>query len=581
MVTTDQEKRIENIPLELKELSQWVNWKTEIRYGKATKVPLNPRTLGNAQSNNQITWGAFEESTKNINEGIGIGIVLTEDDPYTGIDLDKCRNPQTGTVEQWATDIINEIQSYCEVSPSNTGIRIICKAKLPKGGRKKGRIETYDSGRFFTITGNVINGFNEIKILDGNKLHSFLMDTAKDVEIIDKIFKSNNGEKFSELWEGNWSAYPSQSEADMALCSTLYFYTKDRIWTDKLFRSSKLFREKWDEKHFSDGSTYGGKILDTVCKNNDRNSEEKQEKLSREIRVVSISEFLKLELQPRENMLNPWLPTQGLAMVCGPRGIGKTYFSMGVAVAVASGGQFLKWTCETPYGVLYIDGEMPAVVDQERLSSIILSSDKEPLALLNIITPDLQEYGMPDLSTDHGQKLLETHLEGISLVIVDNISTLCRQGRENESESWLPVQEWGLRLRSKHISVLFIHHTGKGGLQRGTSRREDVLDTIIALKRPSDYQTDEGARFEVHFDKARNIYGEDVKPFEAKLITIDGIQQWTIKDLEESLTERVANLLNEGIPQSEIYELLGVSKGTVSKHKKKAQAQGLLKVQNE
>lgn len=295
------------------------------------------------------------------------------------------------------------------------------------------------------------------------------------------------------------------------------------------------------------------------------------------IRVVSISEFLSLELPPRENMLTPWLPTQGLVMVYGPRGIGKTHFAMGVAVAVASGGRFLKWEASKPFGVLYLDGEMPAVVVQERFSNIIVSSEKEPIATLNIVTPDLQEFGMPDLSTLQGQAAVNPYLDGISLVIVDNISTLCRVGRENEGESWLPVQEWGLRLRSKHISVLFVHHAGKGGFQRGTSKREDVLDTTISLKRPGDYMPDEGARFEVHFEKARNIHGDDVKAFEAKLITVNGIQQWTLKTLEESLTERIANLLNDGIPQNEIAELLGVAKGTVSKHKRKAQSQGFLR----
>lgn len=295
------------------------------------------------------------------------------------------------------------------------------------------------------------------------------------------------------------------------------------------------------------------------------------------IRVIGISDFLSLELPPRENILTPWLPTQGLAMVYGPRGIGKTHFAMGVGVAVASEGNFLKWEASKSFGVLYLDGEMPAVVAQDRFSNIIVSSEKEPVTALNIVTPDLQEFGMPDLSTLQGQAVVDPYLDGISLVIVDNISTLCRVGRENESESWLPVQEWGLRLRSKHISVLFVHHSGKGGFQRGTSRREDVLDTIISLKRPGDYAPDEGARFEVHFEKARNIHGDDVKPFEAKLITVDGIQQWTLKTLEESLTERVAKLLNDGIPQNEIAELLGVAKGTVSKHKHKAQTQGLLK----
>jgi putative DNA primase/helicase len=227
--------------------------------------------------------------------------------------------------------------------------------------------------------------------------------------------------------------------------------------------------------------------------------------------------------------------------------------------------------------VLLVDGEMPGKVLQDRFAAIVASNEKESTAPLTIITPDLQECGMPDLSDPAGQRLIEEYLPGISLVIIDNLSTLCRSGKENEGESWLPVQEWALRLRSRGISVLFIHHAGKGGQQRGTSRKEDVLDTVINLKRPADYRPDQGARFEVHFEKSRGIYGDDVKAFEAMLTAgQDGRQIWTTQDLEESLTERVAAALNDDIPQHEIAEMLGVSKGTVSKHKSKAQSLGLL-----
>lgn len=296
------------------------------------------------------------------------------------------------------------------------------------------------------------------------------------------------------------------------------------------------------------------------------------------IKVVSISELLTLKLPPRSNILNPWLPLQGICMIHAPRGFGKTFIAMGIGVATASGGRFLKWEAPQPYGVLYIDGEMPAVTVQERLSAIIASQDKEPIAPFKIITPDLQDHSMPDLSTFQGQTAIEPHLENISLVIVDNLSTLCRQGRENESESWIPMQEWALNLRRRKVSTLFVHHSGRSGQQRGTSKREDVLDTMICLKHPGDYRQEDGARFEVHFEKSRGIYGDDVRPFEAKLITgPEGLLTWATKDVEDSLTEKVADLLNEGIPQSEIAELLGVAKGTVSKHKNKAVSLGLLR----
>jgi hypothetical protein len=299
------------------------------------------------------------------------------------------------------------------------------------------------------------------------------------------------------------------------------------------------------------------------------------------VRALSIGELLTASLPPREDILSPWLPTQGLALCNAYRGVGKTLFAVGVTVAVASGGNFLKIHSPKPRGVLYIDGELPGHVIQRRFSGEMTATEKEITAPLKIITPDFQPFGMPNLATVEGQQSIDPCLEGIELVIIDNISTLCRGGRENDAESWGVIQEWALRLRSQGISVLFMHHTGKNGLQRGTSKREDVLDTVIYLKHPTDYTPDKGAWFEVHFDKARGIYGDDTKSIDVQLETDPaGVHMWTVRDLEDSLTVKVASLLNEGIPQKEISEMLGIAKGTVSKHKNKAKMKGLLSDEN-
>ena len=122
-----------------------------------------------------------------------------------------------------------------------------------------------------------------------------------------------------------------------------------------------------------------------------------------------------------------------------------------------------------------------------------------------LITPDIQKASMPNLATPAGQAAIEPYLKNVALVIVDNIATLCRAGRENDTESWLPVQGWLLDLRRRGISVLVVHHAGKNGDQRGTSAKEDIMDTVITLRRPKDYQAEEGARFEVHLTKARGL----------------------------------------------------------------------------
>ena len=293
--------------------------------------------------------------------------------------------------------------------------------------------------------------------------------------------------------------------------------------------------------------------------------------------AVKIDEFLSLELPPRKNLLDPWLPVQGLAMVYAYRGVGKTHFALGLAHACASGGQFLGWRAQEPVGVLYLDGEMPATVMQERLSAIIASEDKEPTAPFILVTPDLQPEGMPRIDTADGQDAIEEVLtQEIKLIVVDNISTLC-QAEENKADAWTPVQAWVLKQRAKGRSVLLIHHAGKSGTQRGTSRREDVLDTVIALKRPANYQPDQGAVFEVYFEKARGLYGEDVKPIEARLTTDEyGRLSWTTKPVDESVFERVVSLLNEEMAQKDIAAELGIHKSTVSRHAKKAREMGLV-----
>ncbi len=289
--------------------------------------------------------------------------------------------------------------------------------------------------------------------------------------------------------------------------------------------------------------------------------------------TVDAATLLSTVFPPRELVLAPWLPAKGLAMIYGPRGIGKTHLSLGIAYAVATGGRFLRWQAPRPRRVLVIDGEMPAVVLQERLASIVAAGSLEPPApdYLRLLPMDLQDGGDLDLSDDQCHPALEAAIEGAELLIVDNISTLARGGRENEAESWLPVQQWALHQRRAGRSVVFIHHAGKGGQQRGTSRREDVLDSVVALRRPSDYQPNEGARFEVHFEKSRGFHGDDAKPFEAALLHDEG---WTTRDMEDADMARVMALSDQGTPIRDIANQLGMSKSTIQRMQAKARAAG-------
>jgi len=219
---------------------------------------------------------------------------------------------------------------------------------------------------------------------------------------------------------------------------------------------------------------------------------------------------------------------------------------------------------------------MPANTMQERLAAIVAGYERELPGpeWLRFVTPDLQGMGtrMPNLATPEGQAALQPYLEGVELVVVDNLATLARAGRENDSEGWLPVQEWMLGLRQRGISVCAIHHAGKGGQQRGTSSREDVLDTVIALRRPHDYQQEQGARFEVHLEKARGICGDDAKSFEAQLENQGDALVWRCQDIEDVRLAQVRALLAEKMTVREIADETGISRSTVQRLKRKVEA---------
>jgi hypothetical protein len=295
--------------------------------------------------------------------------------------------------------------------------------------------------------------------------------------------------------------------------------------------------------------------------------------------VVNLTEFVTRDIPPRERILAPWLLTQSLNMIYAWRGIGKTHVALGIAYATASGGTFLKWKAIKPRRVLYIDGEMPAASMQDRLKGLVASNDVDfDPDYFKLITPDLQTGAMPDLATADGQDAIDAIMGNTEMIVIDNLSCLARSGgRENDAESWLPIQPWALRQRQQGRSVLFLHHSGKGGSQRGTSKREDILDTVLTLKRPPDYNPADGAVFEVHFEKTREMHGDDAAPFEARLQT-DGQGQsvWTYSSVEDSTFDRVVTLANDGLSQKDIALELNINKSNVSRHFRRATDAGLI-----
>ncbi len=268
------------IPPELRDMPQSVCWRLENRPGedKPTKVPYNPHTSGKAMADQPGTWadfdtarGVYERSQKTNRPYSGIGFQLgTQGGPFFAVDLDKCIDPETGEVAEWAQEIVEALRTYWERSPSGTGLRAIGRGTLPEGGRnRKGPIEIYDRLRYITLTGRVFGERMPIadcsRVLPG--LHLRLFPPApkpapaprpaaplslSDTDLIDKATAAANGAAFSALWRGDTSAYHGDdSAADLALCGTLAFWAQgDEHRIDALFRQSGLYREKWERADY-------------------------------------------------------------------------------------------------------------------------------------------------------------------------------------------------------------------------------------------------------------------------------------------------------------------------------------------
>jgi len=301
-------------------------------------------------------------------------------------------------------------------------------------------------------------------------------------------------------------------------------------------------------------------------------------------RAIPVSEFIAMDIPPRKVLLEPWLPEQGLAMIHAERGIGKTFLALGVSFALALGQDFLGWQVPTARGVLYLDGEMPASELQKRTKSFCAFFGTKGLSNLLLLGHENLRPGerMPDITTEEGQALLEEEVALLeqdvgdaSLIVIDNISTLCRTGVENEAEGWQAMQDWAIRQRQDGRSVLFVHHSGKAGRQRGTSKREDILDTVINLRRPAEVTAEDGAEFEIVYEKARGFFGGDAQTFRVRMESdSQGKMNW--RRLADNKIAYVAAALNSGETVSQIAKALGCSRPTVYKYKEMAKEEGLL-----
>jgi putative DNA primase/helicase len=149
----------ENFPPDMLALRRYVVWRYEERVGKSAKIPhVADGTGARASSTDPATWRGFDAAARVFLVGAydGVGFMFSPGDPYAGVDLDDCRDPESAVLEPWASELVATLEGYAEVSPSGTGVHVIVRGAAPN--KQDGRVEAYSSGRYFTVTGRAIFG---------------------------------------------------------------------------------------------------------------------------------------------------------------------------------------------------------------------------------------------------------------------------------------------------------------------------------------------------------------------------------------------------------------------------------------
>ena len=498
-----------NIPEDLKRLPQWVVHKD--------KIPHNPNTGYRASVTNPTTWSTFEAACKAVDSGgfAGIGFVFTENDPFVGVDFDKCIID--GQLDPWVKHHLEKLKSYTELSPSGTGLHVICRGSLPGKAVKTSRAEMYDNGRYFTFTGNAYGSPNAIhasgsgvrdlyeelshrpeKAPDASAQLPRTAVRLSDSELIEKASSAQNGDRFRALYAGDLTQFSNDhSRADMALCNLLAYWTNGDIERmDRLFRKSGLMRDKWDRRQ--SGSTYGRIQLEKAVADLKQGYDPEQYRMQQTLQtfsdetkpagglaVITAAELAAKYLSPVRFFVDGLLP-QGLALLSAPPKYGKSWFVLDLCLAVARGIPFLGRETQS-CGCLYLALEDSENRLKNRMLTLLPCCEIPRNFTFCLAAPDLAN-GLIDQLESFLQANPDT-----GMIVIDTLQKIRGPSSRSEGAYKYDYREMG-QIKSfadKHgILILLVHHLRKMADDSdphnrisGTNGIMGAADTSLVLSR--------------------------------------------------------------------------------------------------
>ena len=501
----------ENVPQELRGRAQWVAWRYEISRGRLTKIPVCAGTGRNASTTDSGTWASFAAAREAVARDptlAGVGFVFSPDDPLCGVDLDHSRNPETGEIAAWAREAIDLLGSYSEISPSQAGIKVWTRARLPGKGRKKyndngGAIEMYDRGRFFTVTSQALPGASlpaESRQDEFDYLYRAVFGAHEespppepqppgdppgnpprsagqfDSEIIAKAHRASNGVLFGRLWSGRWqeAGYSSQSEADAALLAMLRYWTSgDKARAFRMFSSSGLHRDKWEREDYRERTwkaVDNGPVWNPEATGSDKrppsdapaDSPPRRNPAPKLPPPLEAGDWSAEELPEPDQVLANAIDTNTKNVVVAPSKARKSFLLLQLALCLAAGlAMFLVWSIPRARRVLLLQFEITPIHFHKRLCRLMrgLGIQKEQLAgRLHIINARGCDVGIfsEDEIVRHALALKA------EVIILDPIYKLI-DGDENKTEVMKPLLRMFDQVANRTgAAIIYAHHTGKG-----------------------------------------------------------------------------------------------------------------------
>ena len=526
-----------NIPEEMRNYLQWVCWRYEDNGSSkpSKKVPYSPRLGKRASVTDPTTWTSFDEATAAAQNFNGIGFVLTENDPFSCIDLDVEEGKQP-TAEQQA--IYKEFDSYAELSPSGRGSHVWIKGKVPTG-KKQGNVEIYPSGRFMTVTGNttrpgpIVDHSAKLQTMWASMGGSTSQtaqealdgpETLSDEAIIEQARKAVNGAKFAELYAGKWQdMYPSQSEADQSLINIIQYYTKNKAQIIRVFHSSELGKRDKAKRHDYLSKMIGNSFDNELPPINIapliQAMGEKLGFVVPEVRPlsfapISVAEWGFSRISPDVIVDNYLFADVGILIA--PGGVGKTTLVIYEAICIALGFDLYGRIIRKPGKVIIVSAEDSREQIIARLtriaSSMRLAFEQIELLKSNILIEYVggDNFRLCSMAGDvvtnspHVDRLIDAiKLLNPSLLVIDPaVSFGVGESRVNDAEQGLIRAARRIR-DAVGCCVRLVHHTGKqngrdGAIDqyagRGGSAMADGARMVAVLKRmiPEEWQRETG-----------------------------------------------------------------------------------------